>query len=49
MRAARGPSPLANAARAVQQAARVITRPPFQPETPPPQRKDTGTRPKPKK
>jgi hypothetical protein len=45
-RAAQGPSPLANAARAVQQAARVLTRPPLQPETPPPQRKDTGTRPK---
>jgi hypothetical protein len=46
LRAARGPSTMSQVARAARQAAKIITTPPFQPPTPPQQRRDTGARPK---
>ena len=46
LRAARGPSTMSQVARAARQAAKIISTPPFQPPTPPQQRRDTGARPK---
>jgi hypothetical protein len=46
LRAARGPSTMSKVARAAREAAKIITTPPFQPPTPPQQRRDTGARPK---
>jgi hypothetical protein len=45
-RAAHGPSTLQRAAGAARQAAKIIMTPPFQPESPPSPRRDTGARPK---